>query len=548
MNFKKSLLITILCTTPLLGKPPKKSSISDLTVNETISTKKTNHKTYYWLAAAGVGLAGTLYLYRQYNNYYFLKTRFANLLKALETYKELIDVTCHNESNLKNDQIRDLQDVLIKNYKDKAPELEALRKALPALKAQFTKEQQEVMTTVIERGEEGHKELDEAFPQISIYNLYNNLLTTFDRLEERIPHVQNVLLLEKNKTTIDALYKKYDSYFSAKGTDELCMRLISAFRKVPYGLKAFSKQLISHQQQLNKAHKTARATLENRPELHAIYSEYTNQHAPLAIDNLLNSLLQQIPYATAALLLDDNSSIFTTTSNYQDKWELKKTVSKEFKDKDYPFIELHNYLKKEISEVTTLTKKLHPYTDFQTTIAKQLEDRLVDLKNFSEEVQSSQFYKDDVTAYNKEQERLREIRLEKERRREEKRKRAYRKEQQELETLRLAYEMQRLANETAQLRINQQKETKRRTTTYSTNHTPNSSIFHSNIVETPSWQPYSRPTTYRAPKPPTRVQRRVKIPDAAGRYPNNGINITAAFAKKFYSTPQTKKIFNKIKI
>ncbi len=531
MNFKKNLLVAIICTTPLLGNPPKKPPVSEELVDETITinVKKTSLKTYGWLTAATVGLAGTLYLYHKYNYDNYLKVRIANLKAARETYQDEINATYFHISPDASVRIRDLREGLIEKYRDKSADLASLRKAIPTLKAQFTREQQEVIVALKEHGEEGQKEVDEAFKgDHTIDELYPALLTTLYHLEQQIPYVQNVFLLEE-----------YNEYLNAGPLDNLCTLLMEKFDRST--LNAFEAKTRSLLEQLQKVRLEVFAALENSGELNELFTELNLQYATLEV--CFNTIIDQMPYIHGGLFLEEKPEFNTLHECLDDKHAFRINVNQLFGNSDYPFRTLAVCLEKRVTECKKLIANLPQQHSIKghSDAESSLREQLIVLEALSQEVVLSETYHAETTAYVKEQKRLRRIREEKERLRclEEERHR------QEEMVARLRQEALQSAISLAQIgeRPSSLDSSLSRPLAPTSQH---SSIWHSDVPSTPAVQVSSvsfssTPTaTMAVPQP---VQSSIYLTDQAGRTRVNQAGMTILMTH--YQTPQVQQVLQK---
>ncbi len=200
MNIQKYILLVVLIILPLSAKDPKKFQSKEALLNqpvvETTSNTKSSLKTYGWLTAAAASLAGILYLYVKANNYWYIETRLQNVKAAFTKYKPYIDAMFYNISREQQIRIRDLHDVLLQSSQK---ELEHLKKALPSLKKQFVKEQQEVLAAMRDYAHEAQVELtklDMSYEDLNEF--YEALSVTFNALETEVPYISCFLYLQEH--------------------------------------------------------------------------------------------------------------------------------------------------------------------------------------------------------------------------------------------------------------------------------------------------------------------------------------------------------------
>ena len=466
MNYKKTLLLTLTLSFPLLGY-----TFDDFKGFIKTTAQKAVGE-YAWVTATAVGLVGSIFIYRHYSKRHFLKNRFANLKTSLEKNNVYIDAISKHE----NTRIQALRDALIKEYTTKPDGLEPFKKATANLKIQLTLEQQEVTITLKERGEKGQKELKEAFgdeaDNKSIDSLYHSLLTTLAHLEQQIPFVQSFFLLKKNIDSATAIFQNYKQFLN-KTLSSQCDLLMSSYKGKRQALTKFAQTTRSYIKELQCKQQECLSTIRTWDELAPLYDDF--KHYSDRVTPCLNDLVHQTPYVHGALFLQENpATLEQLTTLYHclnDNHTFRAHANSCFRSEIYPFIALSKHLEGRISEVNRLISSLpnkHAIQFHKDTTA-HLNDHLKLLTKIKNKVLSSRTYDDERYEYKKEQERLRRIqeeearlrRLEEERQRREaelrrlQQQRAREEQREEADRLR-RQENERLQRE-AELRTLQQR-------------------------------------------------------------------------------------------
>ncbi len=338
MTTHKNLLLLLLIVLPLSAKDPEEVQPEEALLNQPVVKTTTNNKsslkTYGWLTTAAASLAGMVYLYVKSNNYRYIETRLQNVKAALETYRPYINAMYYNISPEQHVRIHDLHEELLQVSPE---ELEELKKALPSLKEQFVKEQQEVLTVM----RDYQHEANECYEALSI---------TFDTLEQEIPYVLDVLKLRKLRNNLTSISGYYEKYRATNSQEELHDLLITHFTARRSALSTLQKQLTTHKQKLILEQKEALALHNKWP--HQLFKEYTdyaqrNQELITCLDNLI----LQIPYVPDVLKLRKLRNNLTSISGYYEKY--RATNSRE---------ELHDLLMTHFttrrSALSTLQKQL----------------------------------------------------------------------------------------------------------------------------------------------------------------------------------------------